>query len=672
MKYTSYVDPFLGNGEIDLPSPTYPASTWHFIKGLTGNTNSGAVLPFSKYSAQGYTGGYPCGIGINDVNSGEPIRKIDPSPRFVGIAHFAQSGTGGIGTYYNYALCHPFTQVPDFQPRDVVRQTAKPGYYAVTVDGVTAETTVSRKAAVSRYTFTEDGGIAVDFGNDGLRNPHLRGKARGTVTRSAPDRLSACIMLSGIPLWFEMQITGGRVKELFFGEDAVTGNELAVKEDTSFRFGGVIGTGKRCELRLAVSPISAEKAREDLACETRGFDEIAAAADAEWEEVLSRIEIETDDEREKRIFYSNLYHTLVKPADLTGEAFLAEDPDQPFTVDIATMWDIYKTQLPMLFTLYPDVSAKLLNTFRIWGDRFGTLPHCLLLSGRLNIESKQARMLAEYAVCDAYWRGVPADYRRLLELSEKDGKRYEDYFTDKGCEMASHTVDMAEAYNSLALVAKAMGENRLAEDFAENGKRWKTAFGSDGMMRADSDYYEGNRYNYSFRPMHDSAARIALAGPEKMKAEALRFFGFTDGEDFSSRFEGFNNETDMEAPYFLHELGLRDEMCEVLTSGVDSMFTEGIGGIPGNADSGGLTACYLWDVIGVWPVSGQDRMIVGTPRYRRAVLHLPDGDFTVVREGGGIYTASAELNGSPLPAMEFPAAGIRPGGVLRVFMKETR
>ena len=106
--YTKYADPFLGNGEIDLPHPTYPASSWHFIKGLSGNTNPAATLPFGKYSVLGYDGAYPTGNGINRMNCGGSVPKLYDEPRFIGLSHFQHSGTGAIGVYYNYALCSPF------------------------------------------------------------------------------------------------------------------------------------------------------------------------------------------------------------------------------------------------------------------------------------------------------------------------------------------------------------------------------------------------------------------------------------------------------------------------------------------------------------------------------------------------------------------------------------
>ncbi len=190
------------------------------------------------------------------------------------------------------------------------------------------------------------------------------------------------------------------------------------------------------------------------------------------------------------------------------------------------------------------------------------------------------------------------------------------------------------------------------------------------MLREDSTYYEGNHWNYAFRPLRDMNARVALCGGKEAFAALLdRFFGYTHPESTSTRFEGFNNETDMEAPYAYAYAGRHDRLCEIVREGHTVMFTEGEGGVPGNCDSGGLSACYLWNAIGIFPVTGQDLMLIGAPQFARATLHLASGkDFTILREGEGIYVKSATLDGEVLSPLRFGARRMMQGGVLRVEM----
>ncbi len=669
--YTKFVSPFQGNGEIDLPEPSFPAKNWHFIKALSGNTTPHAALPFGKYTCGPYSGGYPGGCGVNKLNCGEPIRRLYETNKFIGLAHFCQSGTGAIGVYYCYALTSPYYgDFPSFEPRELTLETAEPGFYRAEIDGISSEATVSGLAVVQRHSFAHEGGkIAIDFANDGLYEPYLRGVASGRVTKISPHELLAEMKLSKITLWFAVSCEG-EVESFFRGNEFISGDsaELGESENVERRFGAIIDASKGGEVRLAVSAKSANHARELLSAEMRSFDEIRSEASELWNRALSMVEIETEDAREREIFYSNLYHTLIKPCDLSGEAFLFDEPDGDFVTDLATMWDIYKTQLPFLFSFYPGISRKLLKTLERFGEKYKYYPHCLLLSGRLDIESRQARMLAEYAIVDAYLRGIDGNYVKLLELSKLDAARFTDYAEGK-CEFASHILDMGEAFAALELLAKRLGRDSDAAEFRELADKVWACYDSDGMMRAESKYYEGNRYNYSFRPMSDMKTRLETVGRDLLEREALRFFGFTDDSNFGSRFEGFNNETDMETPYFLHEIGRRDLLAEVIKSGLDSMFTTGIGGIPGNADSGGLTACYLWMALGLFPISGQDRIILTAPRFSRATLHLSGGDLTVERIGDGIDVESASLNGREITGFELTVADFMRGGKLEIFTK---
>lgn len=668
--YTHYVNPFQGNGEIRLEKPYAPADTWHMIKGLSGNTTPAAVLPFGKYSCLAYDGAYPSGYGINKLNSGEPIEKLYPEKRFIGLSHFHHSGVGGIKKYYNYALTIPFYgDLPDYSPRVIRTEQATPGYYCVGVDDIFAETTVSNKIVCHRYQFSkENSSLFVDFGNNGLYDERTRGAAMGCVKVIDCRDVLAEMVLEGVKIWFRFSFSGCQLECLMKGTEKYYQSELTLEEDSHTRCGCLLRAEGNVEVRLSASFVSAEHAEILLAEDTRSFDDIRRAAEDIWEQYLSKVEIETDDSREMEIFYSNLYHTLIKPCDYTDEAFLAKEPEGAFVTDIATMWDIYKTQLPLLFMLYPDISEKFIKTLERIGEEQGFFPHCVLLSNNLQIEALQARMLAEYSICDAYYRNIPANYLKLLQLSEQDGARFEDS-AESHTKFASHILDMGEAYNALALLAQHLGDEERSKKFAEYGKRFIDAFGDDGLMRKDSKYYEGNRYNYSFRPLSCMKERLEIAGTEAIEKEALRFFGFTDGEDLSSRFEGFNNETDMESPYFLHEIGRRDLMCQVIQAGMDCMFTTGNGGIPGNADAGGLTACYLWNVIGIFPISGFDRMIVGMPRYKKVTLHMPEGDLVIERHGNGTVTESAYFNENKLENFEIKASELQKGGKLIVNMR---
>ena len=444
-RLSKHVNPFQGNGEISPEKPYAPADTWHMIKGLTGNTTPAAVLPFGKYSCLAYDAAYPSGYGINKLNSGGPIEKLYPEKRFIGLSHFHHSGVGGIKKYYNYALTIPFYgDLPDYSPSVIRTEEAIPGYYGVGIDDITAETTVSSKIVCHRYRFDkESGSLFVDFANNGLYDARTRGTAGGSVRVIDERNVLAEIVLEGVKIWFRVRFVGGKMDCLVKGIEKYDCAELTLEADSQTHFGCLLRTEKDVEVRLAASFVSAEHAEMLLSGDERPFEEIRKAAEEIWEQHLSKVEIETDDARELEIFYSNLYHTLIKPCDYTDEAFLLREREGAFVTDIATMWDVYKTQLPFIFMLYPNIAETFIKTLERIGEEQGFFPHCVLLSDNLQIEALQARMLAEYSICDAFYRNIRADYQKLLELSEMDGARFEKS-QEGDTQFASHILDMAE------------------------------------------------------------------------------------------------------------------------------------------------------------------------------------------------------------------------------------
>jgi putative alpha-1,2-mannosidase len=78
----------------------------------------------------------------------------------------------------------------------------------------------------------------------------------------------------------------------------------------------------------------------------------------------------------------------------------------------------------------------------------------------------------------------------------------------------------------------------------------------------------------------------------------------------------------METLYFYHYVRKYDRICEIMDECVTNCFTASREGLPGNGDSGGLTACYLWDSLGLFPISGQEKVFVGKPRARKVKIKL--------------------------------------------------
>ena len=82
-------------------------------------------------------------------------------------------------------------------------------------------------------------------------------------------------------------------------------------------------------------------------------------------------------EKKKELFYSCFYHSITKPSNWFGESFIYEK-GKPVYVDFATLWDMYKTQLPLVFMLYKDEAEEICETILSMGEALGHIPVLVL------------------------------------------------------------------------------------------------------------------------------------------------------------------------------------------------------------------------------------------------------------------------------------------------------
>ena len=95
-------------------------------------------------------------------------------------------------------------------------------------------------------------------------------------------------------------------------------------------------------------------------------------------------------------------------------------------------------------------------------------------------------------------------------------------------------------------------------------------------------------------------------------------------------------------------------------------------GIPGNDDSGSMSAWYIFHSLGFYPNAGQDVYLISSPIFKETIIHLENGKaFKIVTKKNNdknIYIQSATLNGKPLTKNWFRHGDISEGGTLEFIM----
>ncbi|MCQ2485767.1 MAG: glycoside hydrolase family 92 protein [Clostridia bacterium] len=673
MDYCKHVNVFQGCGEIDLPKPEVIAAKWFFIKAGCGNTSPAALVPYGAVSVSPFSGGYPTGYGNHRPNSHSRPPKFKDGEKLRGFSHIHQSGIGAMGYYYNYAVVTPRYE-SSAELRAPIDEKAEPGYYTCTLDDIRCELTATNRVALHRYNFgKENGEISIDFSNNGLNIPNCERREVYNLEIKKLDNRTALASadIEGIKLYF------------------------AVKTDADFTVENCyvrinLNSKKTAELSVAISLRSFENALGFLN-ETADFDTEKNNAYDKWNKQLSKIKIDADDTI-KEIFYSNLYHSFVKPADWSGESFIYSG-DGVFVADFSTLWDMYKTALPLIFMTDKEMSEKIIETLLKVGEELRELPNTFGLTDRYLLHSQQARMLGEYVLLTAYRYGYKIDAKRMLKVFEDDifADNKTDFTVDGKCESNTWMLDMADGCALVAELAKEVGDTELYNKLLPLSLQWKNAYDpSTGLLSADSSYYEGTLYNYSFRQMVHMDERIELAGGKEKFVELLdKFFGYgqpdtvqpTDPFNYEpvaegiklGRFEGFNNESDTETPFSYIYADRHDRVCEIIRGGMKYMFTTGRGGLPGNNDTGALSSYYVINALGLFPVAGQNIFLIGSPVVNGAEIELATGNKLTIKvennSDKNIYVKSVKFNGRELNGWCITASELLCGGTLEFNME---
>jgi putative alpha-1,2-mannosidase len=668
-------------------------------------------------SACAYSGAYPTGYGLYTKGTEGVPEELFDQLQASGFTHFQQSGTGAIRKYYNYVRVTPMVQQLDVlgESWPLRDETAEAGYYAATLDtDIRCELTVGAKVAIHRYTFPAHrsarivvdlsiGGLAIDLG----RTVPLRGH----VESLGNGRAQGTVVVEGIPLSVYMEVESPGWRQMLWHDRRLIegGTRLdfdRIRPTTLRPFGllymGPTTAGQQVEIQIGFSLRGCDQARENLYRErgdgTPAFDDVRARTGARWRDHVDRVEVEGGSPARRQVFATALYHSLVKPCFADDESPFWPSSG-PFAFDVCTMWDIYKTQLPLLTAICPDRAVDLLESLIRVCEEEGNFPIGYRMARGADRFFRQASALVHTALADVHALGLgDLDWAWALVHMHDDLRRMygEDFYEHGVVHPISHTLDLAYACHCTAGLARALGDTRLADDLDRRSRLWAGAFDPATGLLCDSSFYEGGKWNYSFRLLHDMAARIAMVGGDDAFVGILdAFFGYgaprvtqpgrrPDPAEMRAgyalnRFEGLNNEPDMEAPWSYHYAGRPDRTAEIVHAALTWQFGTGPGGLPGNDDSGGLSSWYVWASLGLFPVAGQSMFLVNAPAFRRATLHVGEHDFVVETRGhrensissdglDGVpppqYVQSARLNGKPLEAAHLSAADVYAGGRL--------
>lgn len=718
-KYTGYVNTFIGTAPLTDPKILgYKLPDgWRSWAGLVypGSSLPNAMVQLSPMTEYGSGAGYEYEdtviYGFTHTNKGHwnlcnipvlPVSNPGSKPAVSSPENNSQTSNSDNRTTTSVSG-HPF--VSRFSHK---KESAEPAFYQVYLDDydVNVSLTSTLRCGYHKYEYKNNINRQILFD---------LAKANNKVTSWAIEQVGKTA-LQGF-----QQVGDGKI---YFYASLNTNIEKLEKKDESQKDGYALahlsnGSKTPVELKIGLSFVSAANAKQNLETEigNKPFETIRKEGSQKWETVLSKLQVKGGTEKQKQLFYSCLYRSLLWPAlcsDVNGE--YTDAKKQVVKADfnyytIPSLWDTYRNKDVLLGIVSPTVTLDVIKSLKDIGDKTGFIP--TFFHGDH----------AASSITGAYLRGiddfdVKGTYQLLLKNANVEGgtRPYITEYIEKGYisdpDIAkphvetkakagvSKTLEYSYDDYSLAQMAKKLGDTANYKILMARSKNYKNMFDpSTRFMRGRLEngdwvknfdpqypyyeymYREANAWQVSFYAPHDMKGLIALYGGNKnFEAKLDSLFTLPWNPNYIARnvetmigqyCQG--NQPDHEAPFAYHFVGKPEKSQKVIDNILNNLYGIGEDGLAlsGMDDAGEMSAWYVFSALGLYPFSATDaEYIVTAPLFDEVKWEMDNGKvLTIKKPGAGRGLAAIKVNGKENKGYFVSHDLFKNGGTIEVMTK---
>ncbi|GAA0660027.1 hypothetical protein GCM10010193_08660 [Kitasatospora atroaurantiaca] len=675
-----YVNPYVG---------TKQGATDFGNGGGAGNTFPGATAPLGMLQWSPDTVTYQHGGYFYDDNR---IRGFS-------LTHISGAGCGDYG---NIPLMPVLDKTPvDHAVFSHANESASPGSYAVTFDnGLKTELAATQRSGIARFTYpaghtaslTLDAGKAfnaasglVSLGTDSITGYTDSGGFCGAGNRYrlyfsvtfdrpfsssgifADGKLdttlkSATGRSEGVapqpPRTAEAQSRPAATSAPAPHPDAAqaaSGARALVSFDTS--------SSRTVTARVGISFVSVEGARANLNAEqgTSGFDQVRDGARSAWNGMLGRIAVDGGSTKDRRVFYTSLYHSLLHPSVLSdvdgrypgfnGKVHTAGTGHAQYA-DFSG-WDVYRSQTQLLALVAPEESADIAQSIVAQGAQGGYFDRWTLANGGTGVMVGDPLpvIAAGISAFGATGFDATALVRQALSGRKDDRERaghgrYDDIGfvpvdTNGVWGAAATTLEYTTADFAVAQLAARIGDTDAHDTLMHRSANWRSLFNHDSHYiqprRADhtwpgfspdqqDHYVEGNAAQYTWMvPYNHRGLFDAMGGNGTVASRLDDFFGnLNAGPAKPHAYLG--NEPSLNTPWAYAYAGRADRAQDVVRRALTTLFSDAPAGEVGNDDLGEMSSWAVWAALGMYPqVPGRAELVLASPQFPAITIHRGGG-----------------------------------------------
>ncbi|MCK8520984.1 GH92 family glycosyl hydrolase [Aquimarina sp. D1M17] len=707
---TGFVDPFIGTGG-------------------HGHTYPGATVPFGMVQVSPDNGisGWDWCSGYHYSDS-----------KTIGFSHLHLSGTG-IGDLTDIRVM-PINKKVDLslpvKSRDDIpyiskyshaNEKANPGYYSVFLEdfGIKAELTADLRTAFHRYTFNDgdDQSLILDLGYtvnwDKTVDSKITIEDKYTVSGFRHSTGWAKNQKVYYVLQFSKSING---YDLYKGNTKVEKSNTVRDTATSVQlfFNEVIKN--QLEVKVGISSVSVENAKRNISEHKNNFefDSVKERSETSWENVLSRITVDTEVDSLKTIFYTALYHSQIAPVTYSDNngAFRKENDSILYANDYTaystlSLWDTFRAEHPLLILTAPDKVSDIIKSMLAYYEDKKILPVWTLYANETNTMTGYHSVSV---IAEAYLKGIrdfdiEKAYVAMKQTMMQD-ERGLDFYKKYGYipyELLdeSVTITLEYAYNDwcVAQIAKALNKIEDYQYFIKRSEAYTHLFDKEtGFMRGKNkegtawhepfdpkfsahrihaDYTEGNAWQHSWFVPHNVKGLIQLFGDKSSFVTKLEQLFTEDskitGDNVSADISGLigqyahGNEPSHHIAYMFNKANMPWKTQYWVNQILKTQYNTTPNGLSGNEDCGQMSAWYVFSGLGIYPMNpASGEYEIGSPLFEKSTIKIKDGvDFIIEAEhvsDNNIYIQSATLNGKEINRSYITHQEIIEGGTLHFVM----
>jgi len=472
-------------------------------------------------------------------------------------------------------------------------------------------------------------------------------------------------------------------------------------------------------VKVGISFVSIDNAIANLDAEIPGwdFDAVHVAAKTTWTQRLESIDVQGGAADDRVKVYTGLYHMLLSPNvfnDVNGD-YIGFDgkvrrlPAGEEQYANFSDWDIYRSLVQLQAWLMPRQVSQMMQSLVRDAEQSGWLPKWPVANDVSYVMGGDSPsiLLADAWAFGAHSFDTATALKYMLKGATQLGQGphggserpwLKDYLAKGYVPVARHgqeigasvTLEYASSDFATSQFAKALGDQADSAALLRSSQKWKNLFDPEsGFIRPrdttgkfvegwDPDrllpkpqdrnpteqigFEEGNTWHYTFMIPHNYRGLLdAMGGEEKALPKLDKFFQRLAGLG-AANFT-VENEPDFCAPYVYMWTSYPWKSQAVIDRIRRETFTTKPDGLPGNDDLGATSGVYVWNALGMYPViPGVGGVVLGTPLFSRATIHLGNGSTLDIRgSGSGIYVQSVNLNGKAQDSSWLPLESLTPG-----------